>query len=90
MCNRIDSTTELLKRMFLNCAASNETIMRYSDNRHDTKMCNKCNLIEEGDNYSIFVFEFDAEVLQYKFEINKIPLGGIQRITNITFIGFNE
>lgn len=88
MCNRIDSTTELLRRMFLNCAASNETIMRYSDTKH--KMCNKCNLIEEGDNYSIFVFEFDTESLQYKFDINKTPLGGIQRITNITFIGFNE
>lgn len=88
MCNRIDSTTSLLISMFKNCTASNETIINYSQNKH--KMCNKCKLIEEENNFSIFQFDFDCESLQYKFDFEKKPLGGIQRVIEITFIGFNE
>ena len=43
MCNRIDSTTDLLKRMFLNCRASNPTIIEYSENKKECKMCNNAN-----------------------------------------------
>lgn len=88
MCNRIDSTTDLLKRMFLNCRASNPTIIEYSDSKKECKMCNKCKLIEDEANYAIFQFEFDCECLQYKFDFKREPMQGIQLITDITFIGF--
>lgn len=91
MCNRIDSTTELLKRMFLWCRASNETIVNYSSTDVKTcKMCNSCRIIEKGDNYTIFEFSFDTEALMYKFVFKQEPLKGQQQIVDITFIGFNE
>lgn len=89
MCNRIDSTTELLKRMFLHCRASDNTIIYKSDS-DDCRMCNKCKLIERDENYAVFQFEFHSECLQYKFDFEVEPLKGIQKIIDITFIGFCE
>lgn len=91
MCNRIDSTTELLKRMFLWCRASNETIINYSETDiKSCKMCNTCRIIEQGENYTIFEFSFETEALMYKFDFKKEPLKGQQQVVGITFIGFNE
>lgn len=88
MCNRIDSTTSVLINMFLNCRASDQTIIEYSQKKH--KMCNKCKLVESTEKYKIFQFEFDSEILQYKFEIECEPMKGVQKITDIIFIGFCE
>lgn len=91
MYNRIDSTTELLKRMFLWCRASNETIVRYSETDvKSCKMCNNCKIIEQEENYTIFEFGFENERLMYKFDFKKEPLRGQQQVVGITFIGFNE
>jgi hypothetical protein len=88
MSNRIDSTTSVLVNMFLNCRASDNTIIEYSQKKH--KMCNKCKLIDTDENYKIFQFEFDSEKLQYKFGVECAPMKGVQKITEITFIGFCE
>ena len=87
MGTRTDSTTKLLRDMFLWCRASNESIIRKADT-DDCKMCNKCVLIEDNRNYVIFMFKFDTEALQYKFDVRRELMKGVQLIENITFIGF--
>jgi hypothetical protein len=86
MCNRIDSTTTLLKKMFLHCMVSDKTLIDYAQNKH--KMCNKCTLIDTEENFKVFQFDFDTEKLNYKFDLEIKPMGGIQKITDIVFIGF--
>lgn len=88
MCNRVDSTTSVLVNMFLNCRASDQTIIDYSQRKH--KMCKQCKLVDSEENYKIFQFEFDSEILQYKFEIESEPLKGAQKVKDIIFIGFCE
>lgn len=89
MGTRIDSTTKLIRDMFLYCRASNHSIMRKSDT-DNCKMCNKCKLIEDEENYAIFAFEFDTETLQYKFDFRREQMKGVQLVVGITFIGFND
>lgn len=89
MCNRIDSTTKLLKDMFLWCRASNNTIIRCADSEK-CRMCDKCVLMEEHEDTTIFMFCFEAEKLLYEFKFKREQLGGIQQIVGINFIGFNE
>lgn len=89
MCNRIDSITKLLRDMFLWCHASNNTIIRCADTEK-CRMCDKCILIDENEDKSIFMFCFETEKLLYEFQFKRNELGGIQQIINITFIGFED
>lgn len=90
MCNRIDSTTSLLKAMFLNCGCSCSRAKELCDYKAETKMCNEATILEECNEYFIMQIAFDMEVLQYKFVVEKKPMGGVQQIKDIIFIGFNE
>ena len=45
-------------------------------------------LIDTEENFKVFQFDFDTEKLNYKFDLEIKPMGGIQKITDIVFIGF--
>ena len=51
-------------------------------------MCNKCTLIDTEENFKVFQFDFDTEKLNYKFDLEIKPMGGIQKVIDIVFIGF--
>ena len=45
-------------------------------------------VIDIEDNFKVFQFDFDTEKLNYKFDLEIKPMGGIQKVTDIVFIGF--
>lgn len=85
MCYRCNFKNDI-QGGFLNCCATDQTIIRIG-NEH---FANETRILEKTDSYLIVEFKREMDSLQYKFDIEKKPMGGIQLIKKITFVGFSD